>query len=251
MAKKVIIYGDSFSTPTYCNTVCESMWYRHVVVDNETNFVLRARPGNSTGHMFLEASHDCITNTHPITMIVGIGVLQRLPTYTDGWHDESVLTDIDLTINPWPDPPRKTDLTDCLKYMDSYRADCVDDNRRHGRIIVDLFHPTLLWANLYKDIIGLNCLAKKHGHRLLIVHMSHYETEYFCNHPLTKPLEIAAQQCDYFPPIHSCNQVCHDAGIKPWDYEKYGRHGHHSVQGQQYFGKYIKDLLQKKYGTNI
>jgi hypothetical protein len=247
MTTKIVIYGDSFSTPANCNTVCESMWYRHIFVDNEKNeFVSRARAGNSTGHMFLEASHDCITNTQPITMIIGLGPLTRLPTYTDGWHDESALTDIDTSNNTWPAPPRRTDLSDCLKYMDSYSADQIDSDRLAGRIVVDLFHPTLLWANLYKNIISLSCLAKKNSHKLLIVHMHHVTTEYFPNHPLMKPLEQSAQQCAYFGPTYSCHKVCKEAGIKPWDYDLYGQHGHHSVEGQQYFGKYIKDLLQKK-----
>ena len=238
MPKKIIVYGDSFSNPTCCKTKCDKMWYRHLSPEHaKADVINRARAGNNTAHMFLEATHDCVTNQHPIHMLVGLGPLQRLPKYTDKWYHEEFIK-----------PTEQPGLRDYLEYMQSHTPSDIElMNNEKGRTLVDplvdMYHPTLLWSNLYKNIIGLDCLARKHGHHLLVVHMHHTEYEHHREHPLVAPLERTAKQCNYVDHQHSCHSVCKHADIRPWDFDTYGAHGHHSAEGQAFFGTHIKRLL--------
>ena len=245
MPKKIFVYGDSFSTPTCCAVTCENMWYRHVYeVDTLADVTNRARSGNNTAHMFLEATHDCVTNEHPVDLLIGLGPLQRLPKYTDGWYHEESLR-----------PTSNTTLEHCLKYMHSQTPGELElQNTQKARRMVDalfeMYHPTLLWANLYKNIISLHRLAQHHGHRLLVVHMHHREFEHNRHHTLTNPLEEGANRCNYIDQLDSCHAVCARAGIKPWDHDEYGEYGHHSTEGQMFFGKHVKRLLEKRASWN-
>jgi hypothetical protein len=245
MPRKIFVYGDSFTTPANCRTTCEHMWYRYVSDENRTAVVVnRARSGNNTAHMFLEATHDCLTNERPVDLLIGLGPLQRLPKYTDGWyHEESLL------------PTADTTLEHCLEYMRSQTPSEMElQNTQRARTTVDvlfeMYHPTLLWANLYKNIVSLDRLAQHHGHRLLVVHMHHREFEHNKHHTLIKPLEEGAILCNYIDQLDSCHVVCARAGIRPWDYDEHGEHGHHSAEGQMFFGKHIRRLLDERTSWN-
>ena len=245
MSKKIFVYGDSFSEPMSCNTTCDHMWYRHIYDrDTVVDVTNRARPGNNTGHMFLEATHDCLTNERPVDLLIGIGPLQRLPKYTDGWYHEESLR-----------PTAYTTLEHCLEYMRSQTPSEMElQNTQKARTMVDslfeMYHPTLLWANLYKNIVSLDRLAQHHGHRLLVVHMHHKEYEHNRYHVLTKPLEEGVNLCNYINQLDSCHAVCARTGIRPHDYDKYGASGHHSTEGQTFFGKHIRRLLEESTSWN-
>ena len=238
MARKIIVYGDSFSTPEQCDTTCDNMWYRHVVEGNGEAMVLnRARPGNNSRHMFLEATHDCLTHKDPVDLMIGLGPLQRLPKYTDGWYDHE-------SMRHTPE----TTLAECTPYLASHTPNELElSNRARARTMTDalmeMYHPTLLWANLYKDVIGLHTLAQGRGHRLLVVHMHHHEFEHNRHHTLTRPLEQEAAQCHYMDQTHSCHAVCKRAGILPWDHAQFDEWGHHSAEGQRHFGLHVRALL--------
>ena len=245
MPKKIFVYGDSFTTPKNCRTACEHMWYRYISDENRTADVFnRARAGNNTAHMFLEATHDCLTNERPVDLLIGLGPLQRLPKYTDGWYHEESLR-----------PTADTTLEHCLEHMRSQTPGELElENRQRARTMVDvlfeMYHPTLLWATLYKNIISLHRLAQHHGHRLLVVHMHHIEFEHNRHHTLTKPLEEGAGLCNYIDQQDSCHAVCARAGIRPHDHDKYGACGHHSTEGQTLFGKHIRRLLEQSTSWN-
>ena len=242
MYNKIFIYGDSFSHPPACRTVETDMWYHHAFSAHTTaQFISRTNTRMSADNMFLQAGHDCITQSDPAHMVIALGPLQRVSMYTDGWYSEEQLQDIDYATagKRFPALPRQTDLTDCWPYFDSLRPSAA--NREN----INLFHPTLLWAKLYDHIVKLDALAHKHGHSITVLHMSHTEKEYNQNHPLVTPLERAAMQCNYITEAHSCSAVCQQAGIKPWDFDLYGNGGHHSTEGQIYFGNYIKQLKIK------
>ncbi len=239
MFDKIIIYGDSFSNPACCLTDDREMWYRYVFPEYPDNkFINRTKSGNSPGAMFLQAGHDCLTNRDPIMMVIALGPLRRLPTYTDGWYGDEKLKDINLdtAAERFPLPPRSTDLQDCLQYFDRYSS------QRSTADTMDLFHPTLLWSTMYDNVIKLNALAEKYNHDTLVLHMSHTHKEYTQRHPLVSIFENGASRLDYINEEHSCTNVCKKAKIKPWDFDKYEFHGHHSKEGQEYFGKYIKKL---------
>jgi hypothetical protein len=239
MFNKIIIYGDSLSNTESCQTIDEHMWYRYVFPEYSSDkFINRSKLGNSVGTMFLQAGHDCLTHVDPIMIVVALGPLQRLPAYTDGWYDKEILTNINSnsTAEQYPLPPKPTGLQDCQPYFDSYSSQKVSMDT------VNLFHPTLLWSTMYDQVNKLNALVEKHNHSMLVVHMSHLKKEYNLKHPLISPLENAAMNCNYINEDHSCNNVCKNVGIKPWDFDEYGYHGHHSKEGQEYFGKYIKKI---------
>jgi len=230
---EIVVYGDSFSNPDNCKARCSDMWYRHVAQENfDATVTNRARAGNNTQHMFLEATHDCVTNTTPLKMLIGLGPLARLPKYTDKWYDEELI--------------RGTDITDYLGHMQSHRPTDADNFDIKDTRLMEMYHPTLLWANLYKNVISLDAMARKHGHDILIVHMHHTEYEHHRDHPLVRPLEEMATHCNYVEQLHSCNAVCRQAGILPWDKDQYGSDGHHSAEGQIHFGRHIRALLEER-----
>ena len=244
MQKKVYIYGDSFSAPGNCLAETKQMWYGHVFDGHD--IMVNAREGNCVSNMFLEAAHDCITLKESSILVVALGPLQRLPMYTDGWHDLERLTDIDTEtaaerINM---PPRSTNLRDCLRYMDSFHVYDIGDTKT--KKLIDCFHPTLLWSLLYKEVINLHSHATQRGHRVLVLHMHHVVKEHSQQHPLVRPLEQEVlEKCNYIGAEDSCHTVCKHAGILPWDFDKHGHSGHHSVAGQLHFGKHIKQLIER------
>ena len=215
------------------------MWYRYVFSQyKDEQFINRTKPSNSVGTMFLQAGHDCLTNIVPIMIIVALGPLQRLPMYTDGWYGQETLTDVDVVTakERYPLPPRPTDLGDCQQYFERY--DVKDVTKKS----INLFHPTLLWANLYDQVVKLDALTRARNHKMMIVHMCHNEKEYNINHPLVRPLELAAVRCNYINEENSCSLICKRAGIQPHDFNEWGYFGHHSAEGQRHFGKHIKQL---------
>jgi hypothetical protein len=250
MFAKIIIYGDSFSTPAICRTDEVGMWYRSVFPSyGDSHFLNRARPGNSVGNRFLESGHDWITHSGPSMLVIAMGPLQRLSSYTDGWYEQEKLKEQDpeSARDLYPLPARKNDLSDCEKYLEGYSVNKQIKDKR----IMNLFHPTLLWSSMYDQIIKLDALASRHGHSILVLHMSHLQREYNEKHPLVYPLEQAALQCNYITEEHSCHAVCKEAGIKPWDFEEYRWFGHHSREGQKFFGEYIKKLLSDRHSDKV
>lgn len=227
---RTILYGDSYSFPEACNTDNNDMWYAHVF-NSAQEILNRAKPWNNPETMFLQATHDCVTHKEPTQFVVALGPLQRLPTYEDGWYDEETLRAND-------EVGHRTDLSHCQQYFGSF----VWRNAQEAKHLA-LFHPTLTWARLYSKIITLDALCRSAGHRLLVLHMSVYQKDYNELHPLISPLSDRVSDLDYIDETHSCNSVCMEAKIKPWDYDKYGWMGHHSAEGQKHFGLHIKNIL--------
>jgi len=235
MIEKSFVYGDSFSSVQFISTLCDitqqQMWY-HAFVEGE--LVDRTKPGKSPHTMFLQATHDAITHAHPVRMIVALGACQRLTAYTDGWNEEETLKDVDPN-TPLPSEPRRTTLTDCERYFD--RVIMSKQN-------MDQFHPTLIWANIYKHILDLALRCDSQAHELLILHMNTTpdNTWIHKSHPLIAPLcERAEALPNYMTELESCNLVCQRQGIRPMDYEQYGWQGHHGPEGQTSFGTYMAE----------
>jgi len=235
MIEKTFVYGDSFSSVQFISTLCDitqqQMWY-HAFVEGE--LVDRTKPGKSPHTMFLQATHDAITHAHPVRMIVALGACQRLTAYTDGWNEEETLKDVDPN-TPLPSEPRRTTLTDCERYFD--RVIMSKQN-------MDQFHPTLIWANIYKHILDLALRCDSQAHELLILHMNTTpdNTWIHKSHPLIAPLcERAEALPNYMTELESCNLVCQRQGIRPMDYEQYGWQGHHGPEGQTSFGTYMAE----------
>ena len=229
MFDKVINYGDSFTTAHECKCNEEDLWFRQLFEDYPADrFINRAKSGNNFSYMFLEASHDAITQEGKLLQIVSLGVLQRLPLYTDGWYDKETL---------------KTDntLNECQKYFETLWVKDLDDPK-----LADLYHPTLLYAELFNKVQHLNELANKKGNKIVFVNMFHSEKEYNDRHPLIEPFEQEVVNVgNYFDYEHSCNTVCYEACIDPVDSDKYGRMGHHGAEGQQRFAHYMSDKIKK------
>ena len=179
--------------------------------------------------MFLQATHDCVTHNEPTRMVIALGPLERLPMYTDLWHEEEVLKPVDANGQP-------CNLSDCHEYFRSFTLD--DINRKTQ----NLFHPTYLWAKLYSDVLKLDTLCRGLGHQLLVLHMSVIKIPYHVGHPLVDPLERAIASVRYISEHNSCTNLCWQAGIKPWDYDRYGWIGHHSAEGQRHFGEQIRNI---------
>ena len=236
MIEKTFVYGDSFSNYKFANSLDASiqrkdMWYNHISVGDVID---RTKPGKSPYTMFLQATHDAITNTDPVRMIVALGACQRLTTYTDGWYEEETLKDVDPN-TPLPDPARRTTLTDCEPHLD--RAEVNKQNMAQ-------FHPTLLWASIYKHTLDLALRCDTQGHQLIILHMNTTPDNTWINrsHPLIAPLcERAEALPNYITEHESCNHLCRQQGIRPMDYDTYGWHGHHGHDGHRYFGTYIAE----------
>ena len=233
----LIIYGDSFSTPSWCVSTPEQMWFRHAW-PNDTVVANRSRAGNSVQAMFLEASHDAITRSEPTNFVIALGPLARLPKYLDGWYDREKLTE------NRPEDGGPATLADASARLNSLRWQ--DINPSVHSDLTDLFHPTLLWSTLFKDVLCLEALCHDRGHHLLVLHMHHRDQEYYERHVLLAPLLRAVQQSgSYLHTEHSCSGVCHRAGIRPHDHDKYGVSGHHGPEGQRHFGLYIRELSQQ------
>lgn len=233
----MIVYGDSFSTPSACVCTPAQMWFRHAW-PSDTVVVNRSRPLNNIQAMFLEATHDAITRSDPTRLVVALGPLNRLPRYLDGWyHDEK------LTENR-PEDGNAASLEDASARLKSFTWQ--DMQSGSDKKLIDLFHPTLLWSLLCKDVLCLRALCHDRGHELLVLHMSHAQQEYYERHVLLAPLFTAVQQSQcYLHTEHSCTNVCDRAGIRPHDYNEYGVIGHHGPEGQRHFGLYLRELLQK------
>ena len=227
---RTIVYGDSFSFPGTCNTSADDMWYTHVFAPTQ-EILNRAKPLNNTETMFLQATHDCVTHKEPAQLVIALGPLQRLPTYTDGWYDKE-------TLKPVDEEGHNTDLSHCQQHFNSFVWRDAEEGKN-----LDLFHPTYLWARLYSNIITLDALCRQLGHRLLVLHMSVHDRDFNTDHPLIRPLGERVSDLDYIGETHSCTSVCRQANIKPWDYDKYGWIGHHSADGQRHFGLHIKNIL--------
>jgi hypothetical protein len=227
---ETIIYGDSFSNSDACRCTAEQMWFAQVF-DDTNNITDRTKSQNNVDTMFLQATHDCVTHSAPTRMVIALGPLQRLGMYTDGWYESERLLALDGDGRPH-------DLADCQQYFSSFTVDHVN---RHTQ---NLFHPTYLWAKLYSDILRLDALCARSGHRLLVLHMSVTKRPYNTGHPLVAPLERAMDRARYINEEHSCTRVCEQAGIRPWDYDRYGWIGHHSAEGQAHFGRHIRSILQ-------
>ena len=235
MVEKTFVYGDSFSSVHYISTLCgitqQQMWYHDLV---EGELVDRTKVGKSPHTMFLQATHDAITHDHPVRMIVALGACQRLTVYTDGWNGEETLKDVDPN-TPLPDPARRTTLEDCERFLDRAEANM------HN---IEQFHPTLIWANIYKDILDLALRCDSKAHELLILHMSTTPDNTWINkaHPLIAPLcEQAEALPNYITEHDSCNLICQRQGIRPVDHAQYGWQGHHGPEGQKIFGTYVAE----------
>ena len=213
----------------------EQMWYAPFI---QGEMVDRTKPGQSPFTMFLQATHDAITEQEPVRIIVALGACERLPVYTDGWFDDEKLKDIDPS-TPFPHKPRRTTLTDCGQYFDRALI---------NKHTTEQFHPTMLWANIYKNIIDLHTRCGQEGHQLMIVHMNAAQDDVWINksHPLVRPLCERAESFDnYFTEDESCRLLCEAAGIEPIDSDLYGRHGHHGPEGQQHFSKHMQARVQE------
>ena len=240
LTEKTIIYGDSFSSLDYIRTLCDihrgQMWYAPLVCGELTD---RTRAGKSPFTMFLQATHDAITEASPVRMIVALGACHRLPTYTDGWYGEEQLKPVDPN-TPLPDPARPTTLSDCEKYLD--RASMTKDN-------LPQFHPTLMWAMIYKGIVDLGLRCAEHGHQLLVLHMNTTPTTPWINktHHLIAPLcQRAESMQNYIMEVDSCCHICQQSDVRPLDYDSYNWQGHHGPEGQAIFGKHIKKLIAQR-----
>jgi hypothetical protein len=233
----MIIYGDSFSDPTFCNSTPDDMWFRHAWPADSV-VVNRARMGNSSQAMFLEATHDAVTRSEPTRLVMALGPLGRLPRYQDGWYDQEQLTE------HRPEDGNPATLADASARLNSLRWQDINTSVYSG--LTDLFHPTLLWSTLFKDVLCLEALCHARGHELLVLHMSHMAQEYYDRHVLLAPLLTAVRQTKCYLHIeHSCSNVCHRAGILPHDHDEYGVLGHHGPEGQRHFGLYIRELSQQ------
>ena len=240
MVEKTFVYGDSFSSVQFISTLCDikrqQMWY-HEFVENE--LVDRTKAGQSPFTMFLQATHDAITETSGVRMIIALGACHRLPTYTDGWYGEEQLKPVDPT-TPLPAPARPTTLSDCEKYLG--RASMTKENLLQ-------FHPTLMWAMIYKGIVDLGLRCAQQGHQLLVLHMNTTPTTPWINksHPLIAPLcQHAESMRNYITEADSCCQVCQRSAVRPADYDSYGWQGHHGPEGQAYFGKHIQQIVAQR-----
>ena len=238
MIEKTFIYGDSFSNHEHINGLealdRNSMWYAPLSVGDTID---RTKMGKSPPTMFLQATHDAMTQKTPVRMIVALGACARLTEYTDEWHAEEKLKDVDPS-TPLPEPARKTTLNDCEPYLD--RVEITEHN-------MSQFHPTLLWANIYKGIADLNLLCGSRGHQLLVLHMNTTPDNTWINksHPLIAPLCRHAEALDnYLTEQESCCHLCQTNGIKPLDYDTYGWQGHHGIEGQSYFGSHVHKRVE-------
>ena len=233
----LIIYGDSFSTPSCCASTPEQMWFRHAW-PNDTVIVNRARALNGPQAMFLEATHDAIARSEPTRLVIALGPLSRLPQYLDGWYDKEQLTD------HRPEDGRVATLADASARLRSFTWQDMQSGVDSG--LIDFFHPTLLWSMLFKDVLCLEALCRDRGHELLVLHMSQMDQDYCERHVLLAPLLAAVRQTQCYLHIeHSCTNVCRRAGIRPHDHDKYGVMGHHGPEGQRHFGLYIRELSQQ------
>jgi hypothetical protein len=236
----IIVYGDSFSTPGSCQSRPEEMWFRFAWPNSPVMFN-RSRPQHNIQGMFLEATHDAITRTEPTRLVVTLGLVSRLPRYEDGWYDREMLTD------NRPEDGDPATLEDASRRLKSVvYSDLEGFDAKTSIHLMDMLHPTLLWGRLFQDVIGLGALCGQRGHELVVLHMSHKEQEYYDRHVLLAPLYRGAQETgSYWHFEHSCTRVCESAGILPWDHHIYGVGGHHGPEGQEYFGRYMRDLLRE------
>ena len=198
----------------------------------------RTRPGKSPFTMFLQATHDALTEKSPVRMIVALGACQRLPIYTDGWYADEKLKPCDPN-TPLPSPARPTTMDDCEQYID--RAEVSREN-------ILQFHPTLLWASIFKGISDLALRCENNGHQLLILHMNTCPDSVWINksHPLIKPLcDYAENLINYLSEHESCKLLCEEQGIRPLDHDQWSWSGHHGLKGQLFFGEHVRKKVME------
>ena len=239
MIEKTFVYGASSSSLQFMSTLCDitqqQMWYHDFV---EGVLVDRTKAGKSPSTMFLQATHDIVTSTQPVRILVALGTCYRVPIYTDGWHEKEQLTWQDPT-TPWYYPPRETTLGDCEQYLDSARLDGIDPQQ---------LHPTLVWAQIYKGITDLAVRCGQQQHQLLVVHMIACANDKVKKeHPLIAPLCRQAESLDcYINEVHSCRTVCESKGIRSMDHDQYGVQGHHGPEGQAEFARHVGKIIEER-----
>ena len=221
---KTFVYGDSFSNHEICKCPQDRMWYSRFV---EGELIDRTRAGASTQEMFLLAATDALTHTGE-RFLFGAGVLYgRLPIYSDGvYTDEKI--------------GAAHSLEECLPYVETQKFE--------PRFSVAMFHHTWVWATFYTQVAAMSALLQSRGHEWLLTHMSTPKDEHFNpQHPLIKNShEHVNAMKNYVDHANSCQQVCMEWGIRPLDWQTYGRHGHHTMEGQQFFGKWIKRITDHR-----
>ena len=239
MVEKTFVYGDSFSSVQFISTLCDitqqQMWY-HGLVEGE--LVDRTKAGKSPATMFLQATHDIVTATRPVRILVALGVCGRVPIYTDGWYHEEQLSWQDPN-TPWPDKLRETTLTDCEQYFESASPDRIDPQQ---------LHPSLMWSQIYKGITDLAVRCGQQQHQLLVLHMNASAIDRIKKrHPLIAPLCLQAESLEcYINEWQSCRTVCEEQGIMAEDADRYGADGHHGPEGQRAFGQQVKGIVEAR-----
>tara|TARA_A100001015_G_scaffold201718_1_gene225218 strand:- start:1725 stop:2444 length:720 start_codon:yes stop_codon:yes gene_type:complete len=224
-----VIYGDSFSNLEIVRDLCgrqtdrTDMWYHGFCTGD---LIDRTTPRKTPGTMFLQATHDALTRKTPTRLIVALGVCERLPAYTDGWYGEEVINE-------------DNNMDDCEPYFTETEV---------NRSNMAQLHPTLMWTQIYKEIVQLSLLCDTHRHQLMITHMNTDAVGQYINkrHPLIRPLcQLAESLPCYFNEQHSCKTVCQEAGVKPLDYAQYGWDGHHGPEGQRIFAEHMATLAKE------
>ena len=239
MVEKTFVYGDSFSSVQFISTLCDithqQMWYHDFVAGE---LVDRTKVGKSPATMFLQATHDAITEKKPVRIIVALGACGRVPIYTDGWYEEEQLSWQDPA-TPWPDKPRETTMTDCEQYFASASLDRIDPQQ---------LHPSLMWSQIYKGITDLALRCVQQQHQLLVLHMNASANDRIKKrHPLIAPLCQQAESLDcYIDESHSCMTVCEDKAIRSMDHDRYDVHGHHGPEGQAEFARHVGKIVEER-----
>ena len=200
------------------------MWYSRFV---KGELVDRTRAGASTQEMFLLANTDAVSNTN-CRFIFGTGVLySRLPIYSDGvYTDEKI--------------GAAHSLEDCLPYIETQKFE--------PRFSVAMFHHTMVWATFFTQVATLSSLLESQGHQWCMAHMATPKKEHLNpKHPLIRPAyNYVSAMPNYVSHVWSCLEVCMEWGIRPLDWQTYGRHGHHTVEGQKKFGETIATMMKNR-----
>ena len=220
---KTFVYGDSFTNSELCKCPKDKMWYAPLV---EGELVDRTRVSASTEEMFLKATNDAVNHTNA-RFIFGTGVMySRVMIYT-----------AQLYVN---EQVRQGTFDDCLPYFDTQES--------IESLHVGMFHHTLVWSKYLSNIVTLDSLLKAQSHQWFMVHMNTDKHEYHSpGNPLVLPLlKRTAAMPNYLDQRHSCIRICKDAGIRPYDYDKFGWSGHHSAEGQQLFSSHVVKMFTKR-----
>ena len=226
----VLILGDSFSHAPMCRCTHDQMWWSYLIKDIHPRSILDyTRTGASMEEINIKLCQQLSTQSVD-RVIIGLPVLDRRVLLTIPWEDS--------------DGQFSKSLSEYYKRFSTINALDVPDK------IIHFLHPLLILANAMSNTISMINLCKQKNIQCFVANMT-WDFYYYNgidpkNNTFTKDLFRELHEYkNFLPHDQSCKNLCETHNIKPHDFNRYKWAGHHSAEGQKFFGEYVYNYCKE------